>query len=81
MVLNHNHISALKSFPLAKHHPVEEVLSAKPKMKAFIGLKRSLCVPEPGRQRMGSVSASGNAFTRLFVIPAQEEAEHTQILN
>jgi len=79
MILNHNLISALKSFPLAKHHPIEEVLSAKTKMKAFIGLKRSLCVPESVREN-GSVSASGNAFARLFVIPAQE-AEHTQILN
>lgn len=78
--MNHNHIAALKSFPLAKHHSIEEVLSVETKMKAFIGLKRSLCVPESVREN-GSVSASGDAVARLFVIPAQEEAEHTQILN
>lgn len=42
--------------------------------------KIPLCARISEREN-GSVSASGNAFAKLFVIPAQEEAEHTQILN
>lgn len=52
MISDHSCISALKPLPLAKYHPIEEVFTAKTKMKSFIGLKRSLCVPGSVREGM-----------------------------